>query len=154
MTKAIKPESISPEQFQENKLAWEILYKEIGYRREKQWKIFSWTNGILVSIIGGVIALTGKDKEFALKPLHKALLISAIITLATYAWIWIKENQNFIERILDRGKRYDIKLDLDVIISRKHRLSRMQRIIGYFGTILLITVAAILTVLFVKSPTL
>ncbi|MGL9621605.1 hypothetical protein QRQ56_26705 [Bradyrhizobium sp. U531] len=35
---------------------------ELEYRRKKQWDIFSWVVTILVSVIGGIAALTWKGE--------------------------------------------------------------------------------------------
>ena len=70
----------------------EAIHKEVAYRRDKQWRIFSWTATLLLGVIGGVIALTGRAEfHFPLWP-ARTLMAVAFIVLTTYACRWIYEN--------------------------------------------------------------
>ena len=46
----------------QQKFAYEMQRKEIEFRREKAWKIFSWVSTIHLSVIGGTIAIAS-DKH-------------------------------------------------------------------------------------------
>jgi hypothetical protein len=76
-----------PADFEKYKFARQKLSEEMMYRRERQWKIFSWISTLLVGITGGVIALNGKDFSFSV--LHKIAVTFAVIVLSTFSCIRI-----------------------------------------------------------------
>jgi membrane protein YdbS with pleckstrin-like domain len=88
-----KKKPISSLSLDEIKFVRESLLKELEFRREKQWRIFSWVSSILVGVTAGIIALNGKDEGFEIRPYHKGLLIFAIVVLTAYACIWIRETE-------------------------------------------------------------
>jgi hypothetical protein len=132
--------------FEHYKFAREIISKEIEFRREKQWKIFSWTNSILVGIIGGLLAISGKG--FALSKPQKALLVSAVIILTTYAWVWISQNWKKENEAKGKAVTYDSQFKLRILKFNPNR----KVTLGYIGTIVLLALAAILTTLLVETP--
>lgn len=67
------------------KLAREAIEKELSHYLDKLWKVFSWASTILVSIIGGLIALRFRENHLALSILDKSILVSAIIILSITA---------------------------------------------------------------------
>src|SRR5436309_945896 len=76
---------------EEAKIVRDVLAAEIANRREKQWKIFSWSSTLLVGITGGVIALTF-EKEKPLHLLPRLLLTLSTFALAGYSWLWCERN--------------------------------------------------------------
>lgn len=75
----------------EYKLVLDLACAEMHYRRKKQWDIFAWVVTILVSVIGGIIVLTSKDK---ITPdlLSRLAMSGALAALTFYAYFWINEN--------------------------------------------------------------
>src|ERR1041384_3337493 len=49
--------------FDEKKFAYEILRKEVEFRRDKSWTLFSWASTILLGVIGGLVAIASKPEE-------------------------------------------------------------------------------------------
>ena len=71
----------------------EVILKELDYRREKQWRIFSWTSTLLTAVIGGVMALkTRAAQSFTLPYQYKFALSLSVVALAWYACSWINHN--------------------------------------------------------------
>jgi FtsH-binding integral membrane protein len=84
----------------------EALWKEILYRREKQWKIFSWTTSLLLAAIAGVVATTTKE-GFELSLSHKVILAITLLLLFLYAVIWLSDNIRREEQATTLIKRID-----------------------------------------------
>jgi len=80
-----------------NDAGLEFARHELDYRREKQWKLFSWTVTILLTTIGGIVTLAGKG-EFDFSFPRALLMAAALVVLAVYASKWIHENIGFEER--------------------------------------------------------
>jgi carbon starvation protein CstA len=139
-----------PIDFDHYKFAREILTKEIEYRREKQWKIFSWTNSILIGITGGIIAISGKG--FVLSPYQIALLISSVFILTLYTCIWVNENWKKENNAKKQADLYDKKIrkfDLPLVnFSERTKFG-----FGYIPTIVMLAIAATLAILLApQSP--
>lgn len=132
----------------EIKFVRESLLKELEFRREKQWRIFSWVSSVLVGVTAGIIALNGKDEGFAITPYHKGLLIFAITVLTAYACIWIRENRIKEQSILNNIQEYDVRFEIQVV---QH--TNAPNYVGYVGTTALLAVAAILVTLLVGGLT-
>lgn len=124
------------------KLRREILAREIDYRREKRWRIFSWTSSILLAAIAGVIALTGKGFNFPTWP-NRMLSAVAILSVTIYALVWISLNRAQ-ESSLERDMtRYDDDLQI-MPIEKEHPFP-----LGYRMSILVTAVFAVSVILFV-----
>jgi hypothetical protein len=93
------------------KLRREVLAKEIDYRREKRWRIFSWTSSILLAALGGVLALTGKGFHFPLLP-HRALSAAAALFVSLYAFLWITMNRKEEKSLRVIMEKYDDDLGI------------------------------------------
>ena len=89
----------------------EAFTKEIDYRREKRWRIFSWASSILLAALGGVIALTGKGFQFT--SLRRTVTAVAVISICLYALYWISMNRNE-EKLLRDLLREEECTDFDV----------------------------------------
>lgn len=61
-----------------------ILLKELEYRREKQWKIFSLVSTLLTGLTGGIIALRLRPQS----PYHFPIMPSTALTLVAIALVW------------------------------------------------------------------
>jgi len=123
--------------------AREVVANEVQYRREKQWRIFSWTSTFLLASIGGVIVLAGKG-EFIFDWFLRMMMSVAIATISFYAISWIHENINFesssrsaLEKII-----HDPEIDFEIPNPQG------KAMFGYGGTIAFLAAAAILAVLF------
>ncbi len=85
-------EKLAPSRLEILKLAQQLQQKEVDYRREKRWRIFSWASSLLVGSIAGAVAITADNtKVLPIYP-HKTFMIVAVLTLAVYAIIWIRYN--------------------------------------------------------------
>src|SRR3954453_23383672 len=70
----------------------EQILKEVHYRRDKQWSIFSWTTNLILAAIGGFVTLSSSD-YFQVTIWHGGALSLAILFLAVYSTIWIDQNR-------------------------------------------------------------
>jgi hypothetical protein len=135
-------------EFEEFKFARELLSKEIQFRRERQWQVFTWTSSILVGIIVGVIAINGTDKGFVITTYHKWLLCFAVCIIAICACYWLAEHTYKERRLRAKANQYDKELGLDIELhSGKGHYFR-----GYILAIVLMAIAALATILLVKRP--
>src|SRR5215207_6998817 len=115
------------------------IYQEVAYRRDKQWRIFSWTATLLLGAIGGVIALTGREEFFF--PLWPARTIMAIslLVLTTYACRWIYENIDAESVAREELHKADTDLGISTSITPNPR-SRPE--FGYVGTLVLLAIGS------------
>lgn len=129
------------------RLTREALLKEIYFRMDKLWRLFSWASGLLIAITGGVIVLNTADQLQPLLIAHKMVLSFAVIILATYSVIWLRQNLN-----LEREARDALdKIDQDLgITGYRERLNAniprpdKGRRLGYDMTVILLSIAAVL----------
>ena len=66
------------------------LMDECNLRRERQWKVTTWTGSILLAIMGGVITLHSKSAELALT--HAISLTISACTISVIAVTWIRHD--------------------------------------------------------------
>jgi hypothetical protein len=77
----------------ENHPAQDFLLKELEYRREKQWRIFSWAAGLSAAIIGIVVSDIAPDPQKGpISYLYRAALSLALATIAYYGLKWLDHN--------------------------------------------------------------
>jgi hypothetical protein len=82
----------------EQKTALEVIREELKHRREKQWKIFSWSATVLLAAIGGVITLVVKE-QFVFPTWQRVTMAGALIVIAFYSCVWICENIDYEKRL-------------------------------------------------------
>ena len=129
---------LSPDDFERYKFTRGRLRDEVIYRRESQWKVFTWASNLLIGIIGGVIALSGKG--FSFSPLHLGLLIFAIVVLAVGACLRIRHDASVSRFNSDTAFELDREFNLEFANqSYKHWHLR------HIGSIIFLAVAAIAT---------
>jgi hypothetical protein len=75
-----------------NESAFDLACKELDFRRDKQWQIFSWCSSILVAITGGAIALQMGPQPRQLLPIQRGIISFAIVVLVGYAFLWLSHN--------------------------------------------------------------
>ena len=129
---------------EEQRVALEAIRHELQYRRDKQWKIFSWTATLLLAAIAGVITLVGREEfVFSLWP-QQAMMTIALCVIGVYACLWIQENIEIEGHARNAllGKLKNEGLKDDVVPD-----PRCAPIRGYSATIVLLMIAAVLTVL-------
>jgi ABC-type branched-subunit amino acid transport system permease subunit len=130
---------LTPDDFERYKFTRTRLREEIMYRRESQWKVFTWASNLLVAIIGGVIALSGKG--FSFSRLHLGLLIFAIIVLAVGACLRIRHDAKVSvfnsNAAFELDKEFGLEFD-DQRYKRWH--------LRHIGSIIFLAAAAIVTV--------
>ena len=68
---------------------FDILLKDLEYRRKKQWDIFSWCSTILLAIIGGMFALATRDRPHSWLPWQRGAISLSAVTVALFAQLWI-----------------------------------------------------------------
>lgn len=76
----------------------DLAYKELDYRRDKQWQVFTWCSTILVSITGGLILFQSGPQPRLLHPSQQTILSFAIVVLVVYAVSWLTHNWHREER--------------------------------------------------------
>ena len=132
-------------------LARETVLKEISFRMDKLWRIFSWTSTVLVAMIGGTIALrTGRTGETDLSLVHQIVLAVAAGVLGLYAVIWLRQNLRLERRARDALAAHDRALGIGPYVeSIDGALPRPDRgiVVGYSLTVALLSLAAIVAAL-------
>jgi hypothetical protein len=78
--------NLQPTEFEKLQLARDQLSKEIQYRRDREWQIFSWASSVLIAIIGGSVALRGAGHGISYE--HKVWLAGGVAALTFWACIW------------------------------------------------------------------
>lgn len=135
----------------ENDRVLEFARYELEYRRKKQWDIFSWTATILVSVIGGMIVLTSKEKVTFDLPSRGAMAV-ALFCLTIYAAFWIWENIE-AEDLADNQikNRLNITKGEKITDGQKGTFRKSAEfILGYVPILLAMGVAAIAAVLLIN----
>ena len=122
--------------FERYKVARQRLREEVMYRREQQWKVFSWASTILLGTIAGVIALTQKGFEFHL--FHQLTLIGATVAIAAFSGLRIRHDQQVARAHSDEAARLDRVFGLEF----EHR-KRKRKHFGHIGFICLLAAGAI-----------
>jgi hypothetical protein len=136
-----------------NEFARESVVEEIKYRRDKQWKVFSWSSSILLAALGGIVAYSDKSGSPRFYPPHRSLLISVLIVLAVFAGIWLYLNirkEEELNRKLISGNEH---LETPASTKGGFRVTRVRHLFkffGYIGTVFLIAAAAVFAVLSVN----
>jgi hypothetical protein len=113
----------------------DLAYKELDYRRKKQWDIFSWCSTLLVAITGGVIALETAQQAYPLHRSQRAIISLAVAVLVAYAVLWIGHNWS-MEKLARRCFSNETK---EEIWGSKHKA------VGYRWALVL-EVAALLAI--------
>jgi Na+/melibiose symporter-like transporter len=127
------------------KTVYDALVAEITYRREKQWKIFSWSSTLLVGITAGVIALTF-EKGKQLDEFSRLLLIFSVVVLTAYSWLWCNRNIKFEEAARKELEGSQKALQIPTLKVK------WPDWLGYGPTLLLLALAAIATIWFAPNP--
>jgi hypothetical protein len=135
------------------KLAHETLEKELAHYLDKLWKIFSWASTILVSIIGGVIALRFRDTPIPLSFNDKVSLTVAVLVLSIHAIGQLSLLLSFESKVRNKLEVYNQELGLDQIATSQDTRTRpdthpLSKWFGYIATIFLLMLAAIYTIVF------
>jgi hypothetical protein len=74
-----------------NESAIDLGSKELDYRRDKEWNIFSWCSSILVAITGGAIALqVGQPNKLVFS--QRMIVSFAVVVLVGYSVLWLSYN--------------------------------------------------------------
>ena|SRR5436305_1920944 len=136
---------IDEKTFDRLKYAREIAQKSLDDRRDKAWKIFSWTSSILLAVTGGLVAIAGKGaSRIPLFP-HGVFLCFAVFVLTLYACVWIDQNQNMANDAGEIVRMYDEHLGIQTGYDPR------KVAVGYITTVALLSGAAILAIFFISS---
>ncbi|HEX8161299.1 MAG TPA: hypothetical protein VF538_05475 [Pyrinomonadaceae bacterium] len=137
--------------FEQRKFAYEVLTKEIEYRRDKIWKIFSWVSTILIGTIGGLVAVATKSDNRGPDVLpcwpHRILLLSAIGILTIYSILWITRNQRAQKAVSQEMESYGVVRNIGEEGVKKYPIPTF----GSRGTIVLLALAVSLSILLIPS---
>ena len=120
-------------------LVIDSLKLQLNHRLEKLWRLFSWTSGILVSIIGGVIALPKIKNIFFTSP-EKIIISIVIIIFTLYSFLMIKEGLTNEEKIRDQLDKI-ISEDLDYPQYLELRPDKAK--FGYSTVVILMGIVAL-----------
>jgi hypothetical protein len=133
------------------KFAREALEKELVHYLDKLWKVFSWASTILVSIIGGVIALRFRENDLTLSLVDKSGLVFAILVLSITTVLHLDLILSFEMNTRDKLEVCDKELGISkyTLISRD-RPDRNPRSkwVSYKAAIILLALAAVFTIVF------
>lgn len=132
-------------------LAREALDKELDYYLDKLWKVFSWASTILVSIIGGVIALRFRENHPALSVVDKSVLAFAVIVLSFAAVRRMDLIWNFEIRTRDKLDECDKELGISnypVMARGRPDRDPSAKWVSNKATIILLALAAVFTIIF------
>ncbi|MBL6448262.1 hypothetical protein JMN32_18250 [Fulvivirga sp. 29W222] len=123
------------------KFTYEALRKEIEFRREKAWRIFSWVSTILLSVMGGIIAIKSSS-SWNLTCFHAALLTGAILVLSNFSHLWIHRNLEIEDNALNKIE----PLEVFFKIREPNEKDAKRPMFGYHATIILLTIATLITI--------
>jgi hypothetical protein len=144
--------SQNPDNARIEKLRFErqALESELAYRREKLWKVFSWTSGLLVAITGGFIALRANvSNAFQPSRFQRGMLIFAVVVLTLYGISWITQNYYLEDDVEKDLEKCDRELGIE---HRKSKRPKLFQLIfdrfGYRPTLTLLALAALISILF------
>lgn len=129
----------TPEGFERYKFTRERMRDEVMYRREQQWKVFSWISSLLLAIIGGVIALAGNNLFLALP--HKILLSISVLAFAFFGSLRLRHDASVGGFYASSYNKLDKIFGLE--FSSK---DSKKRHLGHIGFLLLLTSITILVI--------
>jgi hypothetical protein len=118
--------------------AVDLASKELDFRREKQWDIFSWCSTILVAITGGVIALQAGTQPHPLVWPQRAIISLAVVVLVAYAVLWLRHNWH-----MEKLARWCFNKDASERVWGPKR-----RVVGYSWALVMLGAAALLATWF------
>jgi hypothetical protein len=123
------------------KLIIDFVLKELDYRREKQWKIFSWASTLLTAIVGGVVALkTHSPRPFTYPILYRGALSLTVLALTLYACGWI--THFLLLEIQARDALEEYTKDADIKFVKPNQVP----FFNYLYAICLLSIAALLVI--------
>jgi hypothetical protein len=116
----------------------DLASKELDFRRDKQWQIFSWCSSILVAITGGAIALQVGPQPHKLVRSQRAAISFAVVVLIAYAFVWLTHN-------------WDMEKQARSCFGDKVReqvWGPKRKVVGYRDALIMLGVAALLAIWF------
>ena len=128
--------------FEEKKFAYEALRKEVEYRRDKAWNLFSWASTLLLGVIGGLMAIARKPEDALPWWPHRTLLIVALLILTIYSVLWLDRNSDIRDKALAKMESIEATFGIKPEYIKNALLS-------YLLTVLLLGLAAIVAVIFI-----
>jgi hypothetical protein len=134
-------DATSNQKLERLKFARQQLEKERAHRRDKVWKIFSWSGTLLVTIIGGTVALkTDSPDKFELSWWLRGVLIASVVFLMAYASVWIEQNLAIERTVRKAIDECDNDLGIKAVIP-----DTPPRF-GYTQALLMLAIAAIIAI--------
>lgn len=115
------------------------LEKQLSDRLEKLWKVFNWSGGILIAITGGMVLL-GQNQDIV-SDSSRYIASTVILILTVYAYLWIKENLKFENKIRDQLESI---FDKELNYPKLKELRPDKAILGYKLAILLLGSTALI----------
>ena len=109
---------------------------EVLYRREQQWKVFSWISSLLLAIIGGVSALAGNELVLVLP--HKFLLTASVLAFALFGSLRLRHDASVGWFYAQAYHELDKIFGLEISDS-----GAKKRHLGHIGFLLLLTAITI-----------
>jgi len=131
----------SDQQLERLKFARQQLEKERAHRRDKVWKIFSWSSTLLIAIIGGTVALkTDPPDGFTFSWWLRGVLIASVVFLMAYANLWIKQNLAIGDTVQEAIDECDQDLGIKQVIPKAPPR------FGYTAALQMLAIAAIIAI--------
>jgi hypothetical protein len=112
-----------------------VQLKDLEYRRQKQWDIFSWSSTVLLSITGGVFALATRTTSLAWPTWEKGVISFSALTIAVFAQSWIHYHW-----------QYELALLEALCKSASFPIFRKKTPVGYPHVLAALTLAALLAI--------
>jgi hypothetical protein len=72
------------------KLLYDEQRKELEYRRNREYQIFTWSATVLLALIGGSLVSRSKDSVLsAIGPVGVYLAVAAVLAFTIYVLVWL-----------------------------------------------------------------
>lgn len=93
-----KSDSSEPENdsFERLKFKRDCLWQEMTFRRERQWKIFGWASGFMLTVLGGFILLASRP-GVEIPFLYRASLVAFTFLIFFFAMLRITHERSLVE---------------------------------------------------------
>src|SRR5688572_9060867 len=116
------------------------LEKELAHYLDKLWKLFSWVSAILVSIIGGVVALRFQRTAATLPAVDKTILVAAIVILGATTVLHLRRVLAFESKVRDQIETCDRELGIEKYTSQGRPDEDLaSQYVSYTATVILLS---------------
>jgi hypothetical protein len=115
----------TPEGFERYTFTRERMRDEVMYRREQQWKVFSWISSLYLAIIGGVIVISSNELVITIS--HKVLLTIAVFIFAVAGTLRISHDASVAKAYAHEYHQLDKAFGL-MFVDREYKKRHLAHI--------------------------